>query len=73
MKRRLTFVAPTVVGSASENPFYPPIRNNDLAALRQLIRDPGPQVRVWRRLKPLTAAASITCCARKKKADSGMS
>src|SRR5579862_3084631 len=41
------------------NPFYLPIRNNDLAALRQLIHDPGPAVRDARGNSPLMYAAAL--------------
>src|SRR5260221_5628734 len=41
------------------SPFYLPIRNNDLTALRQLIRDPGPAALDARGNSPLTYAASL--------------
>lgn len=45
---------------ASEvSPFYLPIRNNDLTALRQLIREPGPAARDARGNSPLMYAAAL--------------
>ena len=45
---------------ATENSaFYLPIRNNDLPALRQLIRDPGPKARDARGNSPLMYAAAL--------------
>ena len=41
------------------SPFYLPIRNNDLAALRQLIRDPGPTARDASGNSPLMYAAAL--------------
>src|SRR5579864_2479587 len=41
------------------NSFYLPIRNDDLAALRQLIREPGPKVRDARGNSPLMYAAAL--------------
>ena len=41
------------------SPFYLPIRNNDLAALRQFIRDPGPAARDARGNSPLMYAAAL--------------
>jgi ankyrin repeat protein len=49
-----------VLSPAAENsPFYLPIRNNDLATLRQLIRDPGPKARDARGNSPLMYAAVL--------------
>ena len=45
--------------AAETSPFYLPIRNNDLAALRKLIRDPGPQKRDARGNSPLMYAAAL--------------
>jgi ankyrin repeat protein len=50
----------TVLGQAATNsPFYLPIRNNDLAALRALIHDSGPQLRDGRGNTPLLYAAAV--------------
>ena len=56
MKPQVAFLAMTlaVLSQAAENsPFYLPIRNNDLPALRKLIRDPGPKARDARGNSPL--------------------
>jgi ankyrin repeat protein len=61
-KTRLACLALTlvIVSPAAENsPFYLPIRNNDLAALRKLIRDPGPKARAARGNSPLMYAAAL--------------
>ncbi len=62
MKTRLALVALTffALSSAAENsPLYLPIRNNDLATLRQLIREPGPKARDARGNSPLMYAAAL--------------
>ena len=41
------------------SPFYLPIRNNDLAALQKLIRDPGPTARDAHGNSPLMYAAVL--------------
>ena len=55
----LALALSTVCPAASESPFYLPIRNNDLAAIRKLIRDPGPKVRDARGNSPLMYAAAL--------------
>jgi ankyrin repeat protein len=45
--------------AATNGPFYLPIRNNDLAALRTLIHDSGPQSRDGRGNTPLLYAAAV--------------
>jgi ankyrin repeat protein len=62
MKIRLALMgmALTALCPAGEvSPFYLPIRNNDLTALRQLIRDPGPTARDARGNSPLMYAAAL--------------
>ena len=62
MKSRLTFVAlmaALLCRGAGNSPFYLPIRNNDLAAIRNLIRNPGPQARDARGNSPLMYAAAL--------------
>ncbi|HEV2689259.1 MAG TPA: ankyrin repeat domain-containing protein [Bryobacteraceae bacterium] len=62
MKTRFTFIALTITAlcsAAGNSPFYLPIRNNDLASLRQLIRDPGPKARDARGNSPLMYAAAL--------------
>ena len=62
MRVRFTLLALTLVGfsSAAETSlFYLPIRNNDLATLRQLIHDPGPKARDARGNSPLMYAAAL--------------
>lgn len=62
MKPHVALLALTlaVPGLAAENsPFYLSIRNNDLPALRQLIRDPGPKTRDARGNSPLMYAAAL--------------
>jgi len=62
MKPQVAFLAMTlaVLSQAAENsPFYLPIRNNDLPALRKLIRDPGPKARDARGNSPLMYAAAL--------------
>lgn len=62
MKIRLVLIAMALAAlcPAGENsPFYLPIRNNDLATLRQLIRDPGPAARDSRGNSPLMYAAAL--------------
>jgi len=62
MKARLALVVLILVAlsSAAENsPFYLPIRNNDLATLRQLIREPGPKTPDARGNSPLMYAAAL--------------
>lgn len=56
----LTALALAVISPAAENsPFYLPIRNNDLPALRKLIHDPGPEARDARGNTPLMYAAAL--------------
>jgi ankyrin repeat protein len=45
--------------AAENSPFYLPVRNNDLATLRRLIRDPGPKARDGRGNSPLMYAAAL--------------
>ena len=62
MKTRILLVAMALAGlcpAGDVSPFYLPIRNNDLAALRQLIRDPGPAARDERGNSPLMYAAVL--------------
>jgi ankyrin repeat protein len=62
MKTHVAFLALTLaaVSPAAENsPFYVPIRDNDLAGLRKLIRDPGPKARDARGNSPLMYAAAL--------------
>lgn len=62
MKTQVAFLWLTlaVLSPAAENsPFYLPIRNNDLPALRKLIRDPGPKARDARGNSPLMYAAVL--------------
>lgn len=56
----LVAMALSVLCPAGEvSPFYLPIRDNDLAALRQLIREPGPAARDARGNSPLMYAAAL--------------
>ena len=50
---------PVLCQGASESPFYLPIRNNDQAAIRKLIREPGPKTRDRRGNSPLMYAAAL--------------
>src|SRR5579863_8836264 len=62
MKIRIALIALALAAlcpAAEVSPFYLPIRNNDLAALRQLIRDPGPAVRDASGNSPLMYAAVL--------------
>jgi ankyrin repeat protein len=62
MKSRIAFIALTtalLIQAAENSPFYLPIRNNDVVALRQLIRDPGPKTRDARGNSPLMYAAAL--------------
>src|SRR5579859_2793911 len=62
MKTRLALIAMAFAAlcpAGEVSPFYLPIRNNDLAALRQLIRDPGPKARDARGNSPLMYAAAL--------------
>ena len=45
--------------AADVSPFYLPIRNNDVAALRELLRAPGPKARDARGNSPLMYAAAL--------------
>jgi len=62
MTTRSALIALTLVVSCSaagNSPFYLPIRNNDLAGLRQLIREPGAKARDARGNSPLMYAAVL--------------
>lgn len=62
LKRHFVFIALTlaVISPAAENsPFYLPIRNQDLPALRKLIVDAGPKARDARGNSPLMYAAAL--------------
>jgi hypothetical protein len=62
MKPRSAFLSLTIalLSQAAENsPFYLPVRNNELSALRKLIRDPGPKTRDVRGNSPLMYAAAL--------------
>lgn len=62
MKTRFAIVvlAFAALSSAAEvSPFYLPIRNNDLATLSKLIREPGPKARDVRGNSPLMYAAAL--------------
>ena len=62
MKTRILLIAMALSAlcpAGEVSPFYLPIRNNDLAALRQLIRDPGPTARDARGNSPLMYAAAL--------------
>lgn len=62
MNLQLPFIALTlaVLSPAAENsPFYLPIRNNDLTALRNLIRDRSSKARDTRGNSPLMYAAAV--------------
>jgi hypothetical protein len=69
MKTRVALLALTftVLSPAAENsPFYPPIRNDDLTTLGQLIRDSGPKARdarATRRSCTLRRSAAWKACA----------
>src|SRR5258706_204168 len=55
----LALALSTVCHAASESPFYLPIRNNDLAAIRKLIPEPGPKLRDARGITALEPAAGV--------------
>src|SRR6202030_1328170 len=62
MSPRVACLALTVcaLSQAAENsPFYLPIRNQDLPALRQLVRDRGPKAPDGRGNSPLMYAAAL--------------
>lgn len=62
MKSRFACIALIFVAlspAAENSPFYLPIRNNDLAALRKLIGDPGPKASDARGNSPLMYAAAL--------------
>ena len=62
MKTRIILIAMALAAlcpAAEDSPFYLPIRNNDLTALRMLIRDPGPAARDARGNSPLMYAAAL--------------
>ena len=62
MKTRSALIALTfavLCSAGGDSPFYLPIRSNDLASLRQLIRDPGPKARDARGNSPLMYAAAL--------------
>ena len=59
---RIAFLlfAGCLVGFAADvSPFYLPIRNNDVAALKELLRAPGPKARDARGNSPLMYAAAL--------------
>jgi ankyrin repeat protein len=56
---RFVLTLASVASAAEISPFYPAIRNNDLAALRQLIRAPGAKARDARGNSPLMYAAAL--------------
>src|SRR3954447_16077615 len=49
----------TLSSAADTSPFYVPIRNNDLATLRKLIRNPGPKTADARGNSPLMYSAAL--------------
>src|SRR5260370_26777836 len=55
----LTVIFAVLTTAAENSPFYLPVRNNDLPALRKLIKDPGPKVRDTRGNSPLMYAAAL--------------
>ena len=62
MKIHYAFLALTLAAlcpAAEKSAFYLPIRNDDLPALRKLIRDPGPKARDARGNSPLMYAAAL--------------
>lgn len=62
MKTRVGLITLTLAvlcSAAGNSPFYLPIRNNDLASLRHLMRDPGPNARDGRGNSPLMYAAAV--------------
>ncbi|HVO97601.1 MAG TPA: ankyrin repeat domain-containing protein [Bryobacteraceae bacterium] len=60
MKLTIALIALVGCGYAAEtSPFYLPIRNNDLPALRKLIADPGPKARDARGHTPLMYSAAL--------------
>ncbi len=55
----LLFAGCLVSFAADVSPFYLPIRNNDVAALKELLRAPGPKPRDARGNSPLMYAAAL--------------
>ena len=55
----LLFAGCLVSFSADVGPFYLPIRNNDVTALKELLRAPGPKARDARGNSPLMYAAAL--------------
>ena len=55
----LLFADCLVSFAANVSPFYLPIRNNDVAALKELLRAPGPKARDARGNSPLMYAAAL--------------
>jgi ankyrin repeat protein len=55
----LLFAGCLVSFAADVSPFYLPIRNNDVAALKELLRAPGPKARDARGNSPLMYAAAL--------------
>ena len=53
------FASCLVSFAADVSPFYLPIRNNDVAALKELLRAPGPKARDARGNSPLMYAAAL--------------
>jgi hypothetical protein len=62
MKPRVAFLALTIAlhcQAAESGPFYLAVRNNDIATLNKLIRDPGPKARDDRGNSALMYAAAL--------------
>ena len=55
----LAFTLAVLCPAAENSPFYLPIRNNDLTALRKLIPNPGPKTRDARGNSPLMYSAAL--------------
>src|SRR3989442_10717579 len=62
MRSRLVLISlglSTAASAATESQFYLPVRDNDMRAIRRLIRAPGPKVRDARGNSPLMYAAAL--------------